>query len=316
MKDYPKTLGEFEDEFGSEEACRDYLFQLRFKNGFVCPKCGGGKSWPVNGVLYECAACGHQTSLTAGTLFQDTHKPLTLWFRAIWWVTQQKNGTSALDLQRILGLGSYKTAWTWMHKIRRAMVRPQREKICGRVEIDETCIDGTETVEKRSGSSKNKALAVIAVEVAKKNKIGRIRMKVIKDDSAASLHPFIESTIEKGSELITSAGKGYSGIADKGYKHRIAGKQNEKDKLLPHVHLVVSQLKRWILGTLQGSFSARYSGYYLDEFVFRFNKRKFGRGLPFYRVLEHALMLDAMTYEEMKTQGTAGYGGPPVKNSL
>jgi transposase-like protein/ribosomal protein L37AE/L43A len=299
MKEYPTTLGEFEEQFGTEEACRDYLFNLRFRDGFVCPKCGGKKFWLIKETLYECGGCGHQTSLTAGTLFQDTHKPLTMWFRAIWWVTQQKNGTSALDLQKILGLGSYRTAWTWMHKLRRAMVRPHREKICGRVEIDETYIDGTEVVEKQRKETKNKALVVIAVEVAGKNKIGRIRMSVIKDATASSLHAFIERTVEKGSELITDKGNGYAGIANKGYAHKIADKYGKDDKLLPHVHLVVSLLKRWILGTLQGSLSARYTAYYLDEFIFRFNKRKFSRGLPFYRILEHAMMLDAITYNQI-----------------
>ena len=122
MEDYPRTVLELETRFGEEEACRDYLYQLRWPEGFRCPRCGGSKVWAV-GPRYQCAACDRQTSVTAGTIFQDTHTPLRLWFRAIWYVTSQKNGVSALGLQRVLGLGSYETAWTWLHKLRRAILR-------------------------------------------------------------------------------------------------------------------------------------------------------------------------------------------------
>src|SRR5665647_1378358 len=144
MREYPMTLEEFEKKFNTEESCRDYLFALRWSNGFECPKCGNNKAWPIGNVLFECSKCNYQTSVIAGTIFQDTHKPLTLWFRAIWWVTAQKNGASALGLQKILGLGSYRTAWTWLHKLRRAMVRPGRDRLHGRVEVDETFVGGEE----------------------------------------------------------------------------------------------------------------------------------------------------------------------------
>ena len=138
MEDYPRNLAEFEARFANEQACRDYLCQLRWPEGFRCPRCGHDKAWAVRTALLECASCGHQASATAGTIFQDTRKPLQSWFRAMWWLTSQKNGVSALGLQRVLGLGSYKTAWTWLHKLRRAMVRPGRDRLCGRVEVDET----------------------------------------------------------------------------------------------------------------------------------------------------------------------------------
>ena len=138
MEDYPRNLAEFEARFATEEACRDYLFQLRWPEGFRCPRCGHGAAWPVRQGLWECSGCGRQTSVTAGTVFQDTRQPLRLWLRAIGWVTSQKNGVSALGLQRVLGLGSYKTAWSWLHKLRRAMVRPGRDRLSGRVEVDET----------------------------------------------------------------------------------------------------------------------------------------------------------------------------------
>ena len=144
MEDYPRNLSEFEARFDTEQACRDYLFLLRWPEGFRCPRCGGGHFWPVRSVLMQCQQCGHQTSVTAGTIFQDTRKPLVDWFRAMYWLSSQKNGASALGLQRVLGLGSYKTAWTWLHKFRRAMVRPGRDRLTGRVEVDETYLGGLE----------------------------------------------------------------------------------------------------------------------------------------------------------------------------
>src|SRR5215471_1604456 len=140
MEDYPRNINELESRFGTEEACREYLARLRWPDGFRCPRCGGGKAWPFRSVRLECGDCGHQTSVIAGTIFQDTHKPLVLWFRTMWWVTSQKNGVSALGLQGVLGLGSYKTAWTWLHKLRRAMVRPGRDRLTGRIEVDETFV--------------------------------------------------------------------------------------------------------------------------------------------------------------------------------
>jgi hypothetical protein len=138
VEDYPRNLAEFEARFGTEAACREFLIRLRWPDGFRCPRCNGRKNWPVRGSLMQCAGCGYQSSVTAGTIFQDTRKPLTVWFRAMWAVTSQKNGASAIGQQRALGLGSYDTAWTWLHKLRRAMVRPGRDRLYGRVEVDET----------------------------------------------------------------------------------------------------------------------------------------------------------------------------------
>src|SRR5450830_934946 len=185
MREYPMTLEEFEKKFNTEESCRDYLFALRWPNGFECPKCGNNKAWPIGNVLFECSKCNYQTSVIAGTIFQDTHKPLTLWFRAIWWVTAQKNGASALGLQRILGLGSYRTAWTWLHKLRRAMVRPGRDKLSGYVEVDETYIGGKKP-SKRGRGVTGKSLIVVAVE-DKGEHFGRIRLSRVADASITSL---------------------------------------------------------------------------------------------------------------------------------
>jgi transposase-like protein/predicted RNA-binding Zn-ribbon protein involved in translation (DUF1610 family) len=220
MREYLMTLEEFEKKFNTDEACREYLFSLRWPKGFKCPKCGNTKAWPVGSVLYECSKCNHQTSVIAGTVFQDTHKPLTVWFRAIWWVTTQKNGASALGLQRILGLGSYRTAWTWLHKLRCAMVRPGRDRLSGFVEVDDSYIRGKEEGKKRGRGTENKVLTVVAVEV-KDKKIGRIRVGAVNDASYSCLHQFIQESIEVGSTVSTDGWNGYQGIDKKGYIHEV-----------------------------------------------------------------------------------------------
>ena len=212
MKEYPMNLEEFEKEFSTEEQCRDYLFKLRWTDGYRCPRCDNEKARQVSGVKYECLRCGYQTSVIAGTIFQDTHKPLTTWFRAIWWITSQKNGTSALGLQKVLGLGSYRTAWTWLHKLRRAMVRQGRDKLQGVIEVDETYIGSPESGGKRGRGAGNKILTVIAVEINDK-KIGRIRIGVIDDASSDSLHKFIDAAVEKGSTIISDGWRGYNTLS-------------------------------------------------------------------------------------------------------
>ena len=303
MKEYPMTFDEFIARFSTEEHCREYLYNLRFPNEFCCPKCSGNKSWEIGEVLFECSTCGHQTSVTAGTIFQDTRKPLRTWFTAIWWITTQKNGASAQGLQRVLGLKSYQTAWTWLHKIRVAMVNPNRTKLSGTVEVDETLIGGIATG-KRGRGAENKVLVVVAVEFDGK-KLGRCRMSVLADASSASLHPFIVNTIEKGSHLITDGWNGYIGIENEGFNHEIHIQRHEDDeaKLLPHIHTIASLLKRWLLGTHQGRVEEKHLQVYLDEYVFRFNRRKSAqRGLLFYRLLESAMQTKTITYNDLVNQ--------------
>ena len=176
MEDYPKTILELERRFATEDACREYLYQLRWPNGFVCPRCEDSSAWPASRGRLVCQSCRHQTSVTAGTIFENTRKPLMLWFRAIWFVTSQKNGASAANLQQILGLRSYQTAWTWLHKLRRAMVRPGREQLSGIVEVDETFVGGEDP--KDGTWMEQKAIVVIAAEEDGSG-IGRIRMATI-----------------------------------------------------------------------------------------------------------------------------------------
>ena len=215
MEDYPRNLAEFEARFATEEACRDYLFQLRWPEGFRCPRCGHGAAWPVRQGLWECSGCGRQTSVTAGTVFQDTRQPLRLWLRAIWWVTSQKNGVSALGLQRVLGLGSYKTAWSWLHKLRRAMVRPGRDRLSGRVEVDETYW-GSPEEGVRGRQTYTKSLIAIAAQEDGRG-TGRLRMRRVRDASAESLMPFVEEAIERGSTVHTDGWLGYEPLQKRGY---------------------------------------------------------------------------------------------------
>ena len=299
MEEYPDTLAELETRFGTEQACRDYLLKLRWPEGFVCPRCRGRSAWTTNRNLLVCAGCQYQASLTAGTIFQDTRKPLTMWFRAIWWVTAQKNGASALGLQRILGLGSYFTAWTWLHKLRRAMVRPGRDRLHGRVEVDETYIGGLEEGV-RGRQTETKALVAVACEEDGRA-IGRIRLRRIRDASAASLEAFVAEAIEPGSVVHTDGWEGYASLEMKGYTHPVTvlkRSQRSASELLPRVHLVVSLLKRWLVGTHQGAVSLQHLDYYLDEFTFRFNRRKSrSRGKLFYRLLQQAVAVEPAPYK-------------------
>ena len=291
---------DFEKKFATDEQCREYLYQLRYPDGFCCPKCSFNKAWHTGRGKYQCQSCGKDTSVLAGTVFQGTHTPLTLWFRAIWYVVAQKHGTNALNLQRILGLGSYQTAWTMLHKLRRAMVRPGREKLRGRIEVDETYMGGATQEGKTGRGSERKALVAVAVEV-NDQKIGRIRLKLIKNASSEQLLTFIEEIAEKGSTIITDGWSSYGGVADKRFSHEVInGKQTNGDNLLPHVHTTVSLLKRWLMGTLQGACSKEHLAYYLDEYTFRYNRRKSkSRGLLFLRLLENAVQIETTTYRQM-----------------
>jgi transposase-like protein len=301
MEDYPRNLLEFEAHFGNEAACREYLFRLRWPEGFRCPRCGSSKAWPLRSMLLQCADCGYQISVTAGTIFQDTRKPLMLWFRAMWWVTSQKNGASALGLQRVLGLGSYKTAWMWLHKLRRAMVRPGRDRLSGTVEVDETYIGGLEAGTRGRGTAA-KALIVIAAQEDGAG-IGRIRMSPIPNASAASLIPFVKEAVEAGSVIHTDGWVGYSPLANRssGYVHRVTflkGNKKSPSELMSRVNRVASLVKRWLLGTHQGAVSHEHLEYYLDEFTFRFNRRtSSSRGKLFFRLLEQAVAIEPTPYK-------------------
>ena len=301
VEEYPRNLTELEENFGTEEACRAYLARLRWPDGFRCPRCGGERSWPVRGVLLECSGCGCQTSVTAGTIFQDTRTPLPVWFRAMWWVTTQKNGASALGLQRVLGLRSYETAWVWLHKSRRAMVRPGRDLLTGRVEVDECYVGGLEEG-LRGRLNLEKALVVVAAQEDGPG-IGRIRMRQIIDASAESLIPFVQESVEPGSIIHTDGWLGYLPLERKGYQHDVTflrGKKKRPSELMPRVHRVISLLKRWLIGTHQGAVSRKHLDYYLDEFTFRFNRRRSkSRGKLFFRLAQQAVAVEPVPLDQI-----------------
>lgn len=290
MTGYPHTVLDFEKEFITNEKCEEYLYKVKWPEGFVCPYCQSKEFWKIlKG--YKCEKCKKKSSLTVGTIFQDSHKSLQFWFRAIWYITNQKNGMSANTLQNMLGIGSYKTAWALMHKLRIAMVRPGRDKLSGIVEVDESYIGGGASGKRGRGAS-NKALVLIAVEV-NENKIGRIRLKVIPDASYKSLSNAITELVEKNSLIQTDGWPSYLGIKQNGLKHEVIKKTDSVgENLLPHCHLISSLLKRWLLGTHQGGVEASHLNYYLDEFTFRYNRRKSkSRGLLFHRLIEQAVLV-------------------------
>jgi hypothetical protein len=201
---------EVERRFSNEEDCRQYLFKLRWPEGFVCPRCGGRRAWKMSRGLWLCGGCRLQVSVTTGTVFQDSHLPLTTWFRAMWYITSQKNGVSALGLQKSLGLGSYKTAWALLHKLRRAMVRPGRDRLQGTIEVDETYW-GSEEEGVVGRLTEDKALIIVAAEEDGEG-IGRIRLRRISDLTKASVHGFIAEAVESGSTVRTDGLNVYRGL--------------------------------------------------------------------------------------------------------
>jgi transposase-like protein len=297
---------EFRERFVTEEACREYLIALRWPEGFVCPQCEQRKAWEMQRGLYWCRHCGYQASVTAGTLFNDTRKPLRLWFEAMWYITNQKSGVSALGLQRVLGLGSYHTAWNWLHKLRRAMVRPGRDRLSGVIEVDEIFIGGERSGRRGRGAA-GKALVVIAVQEGDRG-IGRIRMRRVADASGESLEPAVWEMVEPGSTVRTDGWRGYNGLTELGYQHGVVRKEPDLgENLLPLVNRVASLLKRWLLGTHQGAVQHSHLEYYLDEYTFRFNRRTSkSRGLLFYRLISQAIDLGPVLEIELKKVAISG----------
>jgi ribosomal protein L37AE/L43A/transposase-like protein len=295
-EDFPRSLAAFEARFGTEAACLEYLATLRWPDGFVCPQCGGTQAWHTARGLWHCRQCRTQTSVTAGTMFHRTHLPLRLWLRAIWHITSQKYGANALGLQRILGLGNYETAWQWLHKLRRAMVRPGRDQLAGCVQVDETYVGGRKKPGKRGRGAAGKVLVAIAVEDKGPEGIGRIRLQPLADASAKSLGGFAGAMIAPASVVLTDDWSGYGSLPSLGYTHRVLP---SKDLALPH--LVASLVKRWLLGTYQGAVKPTHLAYYLDEFTFRFNRRTSrSRGKLFYRLVQHAVLVDPVPGKGLK----------------
>ena len=308
-EDYPRTLMDLEQRFSTDAACAQYLAGLRWPDGFRCPGCAGTQAWRTARGLWICRACARHTSVTAGTIFADSNLSLRLWFRAIWQVVTQKDGASALGLQRVLGLGSYRTAWSLLHKLRRAMVRPGRERLRGIVEVDESYLGAPEPG-KSGRQPGSKTLIVAAVECVGARQLGRIRLRQVRAASAAPLEAFIADAVEPGVTVRTDDWSGYRGLAAKGYEHRptpMRSPSKSTEVVLPRVHLVFSLLKRWLLSTHQGAVRHSHLDYYLDEFTFRFNRRtSASRGKLFFRLLQHAAEVEPHPYRTL-------HGGKMIK---
>ncbi len=297
--DFPRNLLEFTERFATEGDCREYLKCLRWPDGFVCPRCGGTRAWATRRGQYFCAACKRQTSVTAGTVLHKSRVPLRGWFLAMWLACTQQTGLSAAGLRRKLGIGSYRTAWLLMQKLRAAMVRLNRKRLKGLVEVDEAYVGGQE--EGVSGCRLvNKCLVLVAVELDG-DRMGRIRMRHVGDASARSLRGFVGDSVEPGSTVHTDGWSGYAGLERAGYVHQVTPTRGDEEITaaeFPHVHLVISLLKRWLAGTHQGGVGSKHLQGYLDEFAFRFNRRKSRHvGKIFFRLAEQLVLHETTTYK-------------------
>jgi len=325
----PSSLLDFVRMFPTDELCAEYLFRVRHPNGFACPKCGSQTAWPIAGRnIIECNK-GHQSSLKAGTVMHRSRQRLTAWFYAAYLMSTLTPGISALQFQKQLGIKRYETAFNMLHKLRSALVAPDREKLKGEVEVDECYIGGSE--EGKPGRSKGqKAVVVIAVEIVRwidtsgrkpgrhvtqydidgppesqkrsqaddnpvlRKRAGRVRMSVVPDASAEILLPWIVWNIEKGTKVHTDGWQGYNGLDALGFSHirtLQTHKEHKTGRWLPLVHLLISNLKRWLSGTHKGAVMNKHLQAYLNEFTFRFNRR-FWRGPAFLRALGLSVNVD------------------------
>ena len=298
----PSRQLEFEKMFSNESQCEEFIINLKWENGFICPQCSNNSYWKQTRRRLCCQKCRTKISILKGTLFEQSNKPLVLWFRVIWAMVAQKNGISALGLQKLMGFGSYQTAFTWLHKLRELTILPDRTKLSEKIEVDETFLGGKQEG-KRGRGAEGKIIVAVAVEVLEFG-TGRIRLMVIKDASAKSLKSFIETNIEKGSEIITDGWKSYKNM--EGYKHTVTDKTIllDSESLLPNVHRVASLLKRWQLGTHQTYITSHKAQNYLDEFTFRYNRRtSITRGLLFQRLIKQAVNYETKIKKKPTNKG-------------
>ena len=311
--DYPRTWTQFLDWFPDEAACRRFLENIRWGSGFVCPSCGEpGEAFRGSRGRWICRHCRHQCTVTAGTVFEKTRTPLRSWLAAVWYITNQKQGVTALGLQRVLGLGSYQTAWAMLHRLRRAMIRHGRERLQGVVEVDESFIGRSppnkvrDTKQKQQLANKREAqrsIVMIAVEIKQPKGFGRIRLQRVTDKSETAVLPFVLESIEPGSIIRTDGSEAYRKLARHGYRREktvMLGANDPAHVTMPGVHRVAALLKRWLMGTHQGAVQPKQLDYYLDEYTFRFNRRSSrSRGLLFYRLLQQAMLAEPVTYAQI-----------------
>ena len=289
---YPRTFEEFLEWFSREEDCVSYLEWVRWPDGFICPECGATKAWRTERGLWHCQACQRQCSVTAGTVFEDSRKPLRLWFHVMWLMMAQKTGLSARNLCDTYGFGSYQTAWGWLQKLRCVMIRRGRERLVGRVEVDETYVGGP-TAGPRGRGAVGKTLVLVAIEGAAKKKLGRVRFRCVEAIDQATVESFVRDYVEPGTMVVTDGLSVYDRLKAAGFNHRphviLTGGATAL-RQLSHVHLIISLLKRWLGGTHQGAVTPAHLQAYLDEFAFRFNRRlSQHRGKLFHRLMQQAV---------------------------
>jgi len=292
QKPYPRTFEEFIEWFSTEDDCAAYLEWIRWPNGFACPGCGSTKAWRTERGLWHCQGCNRQSSVTVGTVFEDSRKPLRLWFHVMWLMMAQKTGLSAKNLADTYGFGSYQTAWGWLQKLRSVMIRSGRERLCGRVEVDEAYLGGQKGG-KRGRGAEGKTLVLVAVEGDAKKRLGRVRFRCVEAADWDAVESFVRDNIEPGAKIVTDGLPVSRKLRAAGFSHRprvITDGGDAALKQLDHVHLVISLLKRWLGGTHQGAVTGPHLQAYLDEFSFRFNRRlSQHRGMLFYRLIQQAV---------------------------
>jgi len=264
-RDFPKTAPEFEARFATEEDCRAYWIKARWGGKPACARCHGTRVWSIrDGTTFECAECGHQTSVTSGTVLEKTRKPFKVWFRAVFEISTRRTGVSAKDLQRMLGFGSYKTAWTWLHKLRAAMGGGETEPLGPFVEIDETFVGGK--------GGPHKELVLAAAEAG-----GRVRLAQIENNDETTIKRFADGRIAASAQVVTDGHAAYNtrSLGERPHDMAIQTKAERREAdALQGCHWAVSLLKRWLLGTHAGAVRAKHAQAYLDEFAFRYNRRK------------------------------------------
>jgi transposase-like protein len=307
---YPKTILEFAAQFHNDEVCLKYLIENRWPDGFVCPICDHKGGWWLEKYgRFECSKCHKHASPLAGTLLHRSHLPVHLWFWAAYLVATHTPGISAVQLQRQLGIAKNDTAWFLLHRLRQGMVNIDRSPLSGLIEADESHVGGPAKGKKGRGvrAAKNKALIAGAVEILNytnksgkmKKKAGRLRLQILRAANEDEIGGFIRANVAVGSTIKSDGWLGYSTTALVGYKHQreIQGSPQKGHELAPQIHQAFSNLKSWLIGIHHGV-DPKYLQSYLNEFVFRFNRRAYPMS-AFRSLLEILMSKKPMTLREL-----------------
>src|SRR5262245_16923122 len=290
-RDFPKTATEFEARFATEADCRAYWIEARWGGKPACARCSSTRVWTIrDGTTFECADCDHQTSLTSGTLLEKTHKPLKMWFRAVFEISTRRTGISAKDLQRIMGFGSYKTAWSWLHKLRAAMVRSKSDPLGPFVQVDEALVGGK--------GGPHKELVLAAAEVG-----GRVRLAHAESNDKATLKTFADGQIAADAHVVTDGLASYDreSLGERPHQAIVQTKAERRERdAVQSCHWTIALLKRWLMGTHAGAVAPKHLQAYLDEFAFRHNRRKTnGVGRIAARVIERLVARQPLTMRSL-----------------